>query len=382
MMMPVNVQVVRSSQDLDRLGPVWDEITRTNTTSPPWATYEWFSSWYYASSEAITPYIILILENGKPIGLVPLVRTVVSYYGMAFVQLGFISDTNPNELIIGQSDPRCVTALFSHLYEAESEWDVLKFRGLRRQSTTSQFLEVFLQKSGRRWIWDSSIESPYLLIKTDWENYYKNLSKNLRNSVRRGIKEIRKYGTLKTLDYSTPDSVEAGIAIIYKISERSWQAQEGTDISSGKDGRFYATFAKAAADRGWLNLKILFLDDHPIAFEYNICFGSTVYELKSGYDLTYRQFSPGKILMRDNVEYFISNQFSEIDFMGAADDYKLQWTKLVCPYSNLWLYAQKKKPTVHYFIRAKIISKIRHYKVLEKLQRKLGRLGTRSDKQI
>lgn len=380
--MPVNIQVVKSSQDLDRLCPVWDEVAKTNTTSPPWTTYEWFSSWYYASSEAISPYIILFLENGKPIGLAPLIRTVVRHYGMSFVQLGFISDTNPNEMIIGQSDQaRCVAALFSHLYEVENEWDVLKLRGLRRQSTTSQLLEVFLQKGGRRWIWDNSIESPYLPIETDWENYYKNLSKNLRNSVRRGIKDIQTCRTLKTLDYSTPDRVDAGIEIIYEISERSWQAQEGTDISSGTDGRFYATFAKAAADRGWLNLKILFLDDHPIAFEYNICFGGAVYELKSGYDLTYRQFSPGKILMRYNIEYFISNQFREIDFMGAADEYKLQWTKLVRPYSNLWMYAQKKKPTVHYFIRAKIISQLRSYKALEKFQRKLGRLMSRSDTQ-
>ncbi len=377
----MNIQVVKSSQDLDHLCPVWGELARANTTTPPWATYEWFSSWYNASSEAISPYIILFLENGKPIGLAPLVRTVVRHYGMSLVQLGFISDTNPNEMIIGQSDQtRCVAALFSHLYEVEKEWDVLKLRGLRKQSTTIQLLEVFLQKSGRRWIWDNSIESPYLPIKTDWENYYKNLSKNLRNSVRRGIKEIQRCGTLKTLDYSTPDSVEAGIEIIYEISERSWQAQEGTDISSGKDGRFYATFAKAAADRGWLNLKILFLGDHPIAFEYNICLGGTVYELKSGYDLTYRQFSPGKILMRYNVEYFISNQFSGIDFMGAADEYKLQWTKLVCPYSNLWMYAQKKKSTVHYFIRAKIVSQLRSYKVLEKVQRKFGRLVRGADK--
>lgn len=380
--MPVNIQVVRSSQDLDRLRQVWDEVARTNTTCPPWATYEWFSSWYYASSEAMSPYIILFLENGKPIGLAPLVRTVVRHYGMSFVQLGFVSDTNPNEIIISQSDQsRCVAALFSHLYEAESEWDVMKLRGLKKQSATKHLLEEFLKKSPRRWIWDNSIESPYLPIKTDWENYYKNLSKNLRNSIRRGIKDIQKCGTLKTLDYSTPDRVNAGIKIIYEISERSWQAQEGTDISSGKDGRFYASFAKAAADRGWLNLKILFLDGHPIAFEYNICFGGTVYELKSGYDQTYRQFSPGKILMRYNVEYFISNKFSEIDFMGASDEYKLQWTKLVCPYSNLWMYAQKKKPMVHYFIRAKIISKVRHYKALKKFQRKIGHLGTRPDKQ-
>ncbi|HNP59526.1 MAG TPA: GNAT family N-acetyltransferase [Nitrospirales bacterium] len=302
---------------------------------------------------------------------------------MSFVQLGFVSDTNPNEIIIGQSDQsRCVAAFFSYLYEAENEWDVMKLRGLKKQSTTMHLLEDFLKKNPRRWIWDTSIESPFLPIKTDWENYYKNLSKNLRNSIRRGIKDIQKCGTLKTLDYSTPDRVDVGIEIIYEISERSWQAQEGTDISSGKDGRFYASFAKAAADRGWLNLKILFLDDHPIAFEYNICFGGTVYELKSGYDQAYRQFSPGKILMRYNVEYFISNKFSEIDFMGASDDYKLQWTKLVCPYTNLWMYAQKKKSMVHYFIRAKIISKVRHYKSIEKLQRKISRLGSRPDKQL
>lgn len=380
-MTPVNIQVVRSSQDLDGVRSVWNEVARTNTPCPPWTTYEWFSSWYYASTEAMSPYIILFLENGKPVGLAPLIRTVVRHYGMSFVQLGFISDTNPNEIIIGPSDhSRCVAALFSHLSEVESEWDVIKLRGLKTESTTKLLLEDLLKKSSRRWIWDNSIESPYLPIQSDWETYYKNLSKNLRNSVRRGIKDIQKCGTLKTLDYSTPDRVDAGIKIIYDISERSWQAQEGTDISSGKDGRFYASFAKGAAERGWLNLKILALDDHPIAFEYNLCFGGTVYELKSGYDQTYRQFSPGKILMRYNVEYFISHKYSEIDFMGASDEYKLQWTKLVCPYSNLWMYAQKKKPMVHYFMRAKIISNIRHYKALKKLQRRIGRLGSRPDK--
>ncbi|MGP0593583.1 GNAT family N-acetyltransferase [Nitrospira sp. T9] len=372
----MNIQVLKSSQDLDRLRPVWEELANASAAIPPWATYEWFSSWYHASSDTIFPYIILFFENGKVIGLAPLIRTVVRYYGVSFRQIGFVSDTTPNEVLISNSDTaRCIAALIGHLSKIEQDWDVIKLRGLKKQSQVTEQLISSIEENGYKWHLDSSIESPYLPIRNSWEDFYKTLSRKMRASLRKDIKAIESEGgAINVIDYSTPGAVDGGLELVRSISKASWQSKEGTDLFSGRDGSFYQRFAKIAASRGWLQLRILFLRSQPIAFTYDVCFGKTVYGLKTGFDRNYQKFSPGKVLLRHILEDYFSRQFQEMNFMGAADAYKLNWTSLVCPYSNLWIYPDKVKSTVHSFLRREIVSRFRNFKALRTVARKIRRL--------
>jgi hypothetical protein len=81
-----------------------------------------------------------------------------------------------------------------------------------------------------------------------------------------------------------------------------WRAQAGwtqrARVSKAHPARrrFYTEVAQWAAERAWLRLAFLRLDERALAFDYCLEFNRTHYLLKTGYDRVYERFSPGKVL--------------------------------------------------------------------------------------
>ena len=67
------------------------------------------------------------------------------------------------------------------------------------------------------------------------------------------------------------------------------------------------------------------LDGVAIAFHLNLIAAGVHYHVKGGYDPSYQQYSPGKVLHRLLLERAFGEGLSRYDFLGADEPYKLQW---------------------------------------------------------
>ena len=79
----------------------------------------------------------------------------------------------------------------------------------------------------------------------------------------------------------------------------------------------------------------------PIAFEYNVCAEGCVSNLKMGYRLDAARDSPGLLLRSHTIWNAIQTGATEFDFLGAADEHKLHWTRSARQLGRIIVYPDR-----------------------------------------
>jgi CelD/BcsL family acetyltransferase involved in cellulose biosynthesis len=169
--------------------------------------------------------------------------------------------------------------------------------------------------------------SPFVRIDGGWEHYQATLPRRRRSELRRRRRRLQERGAL-TLEIATGEArltelLEEGFA----VETSGWKARAGTAIVSRADTQlFYRRVAEWAAERGWLRLAFLRLDERPLAFHFTLEDGVVAYQLKGGYDPGFRELAPGTLLIHDMLEWAFASGLHTYEFLGADEDFKLDWT--------------------------------------------------------
>lgn len=142
------------------------------------------------------------------------------------------------------------------------------------------------------------------------------------------------------------------LAPVLDVALQSWQRLDGgTFVASSADPEqkvFYALLAEMSAARDWLSLPVLWQNDHPLAFQYNLHYQGVTYHLKAGFDGDYGKLAPGALLNITVLQKAIEDGDREYDFAGNAGKHKLQWSKTVREHSSFDVYNRNLKLTMQY----------------------------------
>src|SRR4030095_12185254 len=101
---------------------------------------------------------------------------------------------------------------------------------------------------------------------------------------------------------------------------------------------FHREFVQLAAQRGWLRLLILHLNDVPASALYGLRYGPTFYFYQSGFDPLYSKHSVGVATMGLAIKTAIEEGASEYDFLHGNEEYKFHWAHEVRDLNRLELH--------------------------------------------
>ena len=164
--------------------------------------------------------------------------------------------------------------------------------------------------------------SPLVRMDGDWATYEAGLSASLRRDLRRCRRRLDEQGRV-WLDVHD-DVSRLGEALA--LERLGWKEQAGTAIASRPETQqFYTEIAHWAAERGWLRLIFLRLDDRAVAFQFALEAGGAHLGLKSGFDPAFRAMSPGRLIVHASLERAFAIGLQRFEFMGTADAYKLRF---------------------------------------------------------
>jgi len=168
--------------------------------------------------------------------------------------------------------------------------------------------------------------SPAIAIEGGWPEFESTRSRNLRADVGRRLRRLQEAGALELQVVDGSEGLDELLEEGFRVEASGWKGVRGTAIvSSPETRRFYEDTARWASGRGWLRLAFLRLDGVPIAFQYNLVAEGVHYHLKGGYDESFERFSPGKVLHRLLIERAFADGLRRYEFLGADEQYKLQW---------------------------------------------------------
>jgi CelD/BcsL family acetyltransferase involved in cellulose biosynthesis len=181
---------------------------------------------------------------------------------------------------------------------------------------------------------------PYLAVDGDWETYHATLSQKFRSNLRRRRARLHEHGDVSYRCVTAPPEVPEALVAGLSLEGSGWKDEAGSSIASDPVlVKFYESWAKEAASRGWLALSFLDVNGVPAAFDYSTCYNGRWYNMKIGYDPAWARYSLGQLLKEDILRRCFQGGVSEYDFLGVTNVSKEDWKPRQRGHDWLFVYA-------------------------------------------
>jgi CelD/BcsL family acetyltransferase involved in cellulose biosynthesis len=306
----------------------WNALLSESITNVPFLRHEYLNAWWGTCGggewERGELALISAREDDELIGIAPLFLT--EHDGQrALMLLGSIEISDYLDLIVRANDlPHFLSELMDFLTsDSALAWSRFDWYNLPDDSPTLAALEAESAKRG----WDFTQEPfrPALFVPLpgDFEEYLAGIDKKQRHEIRRKMRRaeesVQNVHWYIVTDESTLDA-EAEACCHLMAQDPAKQAFLTQTMRSQMKAMIHAAF-KA----GWLQLAFLEVDGQKAAGYLNFDYGNRIWVYNSGLDFSYRELSPGWVLLGYLLQWANENGRSEFDFMRGDEDYKYKF---------------------------------------------------------
>jgi CelD/BcsL family acetyltransferase involved in cellulose biosynthesis len=303
---------------LEALREEWDALADA-TGAAPFVRPGWVEPWMRAFG-AGTPLALAVRNDGRLAGVLPLQARAGSVS----------SPTNWQTPLFGPvvADAAAASAL------AKAALAIVRRRAdlwfLDPGVAGSEALGAAAAESGFGLIERTIARSPYVAVEGSFDVYMSGLNRKFRKDIGRRWRRLEDQGEVRVAYEEGSERLEDLLTEGFRLEGSGWKTEAGTAIASDPvRERFYREVARWAAERGWLRLAFLYLDDRAIAFDLCIEADGACYVLKGGFDVEARSLGPGTLLTHHELERAFELGFDSYELLGQEDDYKRSWTSTV-----------------------------------------------------
>lgn len=169
---------------------------------------------------------------------------------------------------------------------------------------------------------------PYIDLDETWADAWSHLGSNRRRDLRRRERKARELGEL-TIEFLTPapQEVDAALEAAFQVEAKSWKSRSGTSLLDDQaQADFYSRYGKRIAADQRLRIGFLKIDGKPIAMNIAEVSEGKMWSYKIGYDESYYNLSPGRILRVYMLQYASNIGLSQFYICGKETSTSKDWT--------------------------------------------------------
>jgi len=321
--------------------------------------HEWFDSTWQWCHQSHEIKILLILSDNLLVGILPLMVKVEKYNNIRFRQCDFLSipDTQVCDLMILPAHHQHASAVIIHALFCQPEWDKLKLHYL---PSNSKLAQVFKWQNINFYLTETT-KHPTVKIDNTWSEFYNNKSRRLKKGNNLARNHLQKQGHIEILNLNTYPEDKL-LKVIQDISQKSWKQSTQTTFNHNGPFQFIQRLSHLSKQNQWLNIWALQLNNHIIAYEYQIEFQNNIYALRSDYLDTMRHLSPGTYLNWQILQKIFESEKSQYYMGPGQNSYKLRWQNNLKPVYTLVAYQHTVTGKLLETIEQRIIPKVKPLK--------------------
>ncbi len=310
----------RSSPSLVRLPSLeaardsWTELA--DQQDNVFATWEWASSWWRTYGKRHELFVHQVLdEDGRPIGILPLYIASTRFGRLMRLigngpadQLGPVCRAEHRQpvataLLALISAPDSPGILLAERMRTDEHWgDMLGGRHIRHESFSLIDLEGL-----------------------DWDEWLETRSANFRQHVRKGERRLARDHRLEYRLVTDEEEVLGALDTLITLHNARW---EGDSSAFGPSRRaFHEDFARAAARRGWLRIRLATVDGEPAAAWLGYRFGGAASSYLMGRSPAWSKYNVGSVLRMHAIRE-VAEEVREFRLLGGNEPYKQRLTTL------------------------------------------------------
>jgi len=328
--------------ELNELGPLadfrsrWEALLARTPDADFFRTLDWLEVYWRHFGAGQRLRVLIVLEDGEPVGFVPLaVRQERTKVGRFRVLTYPMDDWGSFYGPVGADPGRLLAAGLEYVLSVERDWDFLEIRWAHSGSSADNYVTRALDRAG---VWRPRrrlhTEIPWIALDGTWAEYWAGRSGSWRNNCRRNERKLARAGSVEHVRHR-PDSASRGdgdprwdlYAECERLAASSWQggSASGTTLTHETVRNFLRDVHAAAARAGCLDLNLLTVDGRGAAFVYNYVYGGYVSSLRLGFDPEFRQYGVGTVLMRRLLADSFARGDRLFDFLPGSWEAKKRW---------------------------------------------------------
>ena len=319
----MNIIEINNYRDFISLEEKWREVLqRCNHTI--FSTWEWLSIWWKHFGNGKRLYVLLAEDNGKIIGIAPLMYSVDTLFGLRRGKIEFIGtpDSDYADFILVDRIGECIKLFIDYLNNIPAKWDYIDLKEMPENSKSLPFLNELCPKSLK-----TVNECTFMSLPKSYEIFLMNLNHKMKKDLSRTSRRIEETFKVKFADYSDSQSVSEGVQLLFKLHQKRWESRGFPGIFANQKVRdFHFEMAQLLSQRKWLRLHLLYLSGKPVAAEYGFAYRSKFYLYITGRDPEYYKYSVSNLLRAHIVRKLIEEKVTEYDFIRGKEDFKKRWS--------------------------------------------------------
>lgn len=350
----LTVEEISDEASFAALEKEWNAFLLRSSMDAPFLRHEWFHIWWKAFGAGRKMAVLIVRsEGGRWVAVAPLMEEKGIRAGLPCRLLtAMCNDHSCRFDFLLSNDPRdaaedAIDAIVSFIATRSSKTDLLELQDILADSPTALALQKAAARRGQKVGMRPTLQTPYIPIAGTWSAYFDSVSGHLKRNLRRRRRQLEEQGKVSIQQWTGDPLSDGGEGLMDRLQEgfdieaMAWKGSAGTAIRENEIWvEFYRQLAQTAAERGWLRLYFLKLNDRPIAFYYTFLYDRKLYYLKLGYDPAYARYSPGILLHQEILESLFHEKVTELDFLGPMMEWKREWAK--GDRAHVWFYLFQK----------------------------------------
>jgi len=312
----------------------WNNLVEQIEEKSVFLRHEWFDAAWQWRQHSGELQILTIYQSDALIGICPLMKDHLPQFKMRLKRIQFLTipDTQFCDIIAHDKDKPLVIETFGRwLNNPEHKWDILDLSYLPATSITCELLPAALEKNNIDNHLQQVEQNPYIDLEANWESFYSTCSRRLKKGNNLIRNRLQKEGEIHIVQARDPEHVRQALDVLKTLSAKSWKQTTNTTFDNEAPKSFIERLTTHAEKNNWASIWLLYLNDKPLAAEYQLIYNNEIFALRADFDETASELSPGSYLNWKLLESLFGHKQKRYYMGPGKNAYKKRWSKLSIP---------------------------------------------------
>ena len=319
----------------------WDDALRRSWDNHDFLTWEWLSEWWKHFGDQREFHLVTVTDGGRILAAAPLMSSIYKMLAMKLRKIEFIATpaSDYHTFLLTEKNPKHARMMIEYAFHEIPGWDYIELGEVPENSETAKILATLDRRLGFKCRIQNAC--PYLPLPKRFEDFSENLSKHFRHNLGRYERKLRKEHLVNFKICSKAAEISDYMGIFFDLHRKRWQSKKKPGALAARKTRdFHLGVAESFAEKGWLTLSSLALEDVPVASIYGFDYQQKLYFYLSGFDPAYSKYNVGDLQQLFLIKHCIGNGLKEFDFMRGDEPYKERWNTTVRRNLEFWVGAK------------------------------------------
>jgi hypothetical protein len=297
----VTVRVFRSVFEMEEIRSVW-----TSWNCHPNSDIDFYLTVNRLRPEIIRPHVVVLYRDGHPEAMLigRMVKEQIGFrlgYWTIFRLEARLLRITYGGLLGNSTEENCgilVRSVLDSLCQGEA--DVARLSHVRADSPLFRSATTLPGFASRDYVPSIQVHRTLNLSPTARE-FQESLSKKVRKNLRWQAKKfLEDYkNNVKLACFRDSSDLDRMIREVEEVAKKTYQRGLGVGFEDSHETR---ERLRHEADKGWLRMHLLYVNDRPSAYWWGTVYGKTFHSVAMGYDPGLARYSPGMFLVVRVIE--------------------------------------------------------------------------------